>query len=159
MADGWGAPELSPEQLLRFMDEERIALSVLSLTAPGVEGWAGDARIEMTCRVANYGARLMKDEPSRFGYFATLPLPDVVATLTEIKSCYDELHFSGFTLHRNRDDICLSDPRFDTVWEELNQRSATISFSRHVHPCRCFRARRVPWPTTLRTQHVLRSIL
>ncbi len=129
---GWGAPEWSPEQLLRFMDEEGIAVSVLSLTAPGVEGWKGDARIDMTRRVNDYGAKLMTENPKRFGYFATLPLPDVTATLAEIERSYDELHVDGITLHSNYDDIYLADPRFDPVWEELARRSATI----FLHPTR-----------------------
>ncbi len=38
---GWGSPEWSPELLLRFMDDEDIEVSILSLTAPGVGGWKG----------------------------------------------------------------------------------------------------------------------
>ena len=53
---GWGAPDWSPEQLLKFMDDEEIAVSVLSLTAPGIEGWEGDARIDIARRVNDYGA-------------------------------------------------------------------------------------------------------
>ncbi len=53
---GWGAPEWSPEQLLGFMDEEGIAVSMLSLTAPGIEGWKGADRIDIARRVNDYGA-------------------------------------------------------------------------------------------------------
>ena len=129
---GWGSPEWSPEQLLRFMDEEGIAVSVLSLTAPGVEGWKGNDRIEMTRRVNDYGANLMAQNADRFGYFATVPLPDINATLAEIKRSYDELHVDGITLHSNYDGIYLSDPRFDPIWEELERRGATI----FLHPTR-----------------------
>ncbi|MBB6143807.1 aminocarboxymuconate-semialdehyde decarboxylase [Silvibacterium bohemicum] len=129
---GWGAPEWSPEQLLRFMDEEGIAVSVLSLTAPGVEGWKGDDRIKMTRRVNDYGANLIVQNAKRFGYLATLPLPNIQASLSEIKRAYDELDVDGVTLHSNYDDIYLSDPRLDPIWEELEGRSATI----FLHPTR-----------------------
>lgn len=127
---GWGMPEWSPETLLRFMDDEEIAVSILSLTAPGVEGWKGDERIEMTRRVNDYGAELVRANPTRFGYLATLALPDVDAALAEIARAYDELHADGIVLHSNFDGVYLADPRFDPVWTELDRRSATV----FIHP-------------------------
>ena len=129
---GWGAPEWSPEQLLKFMDDEEIAVSVVSLTSPGIEGWTGDPRIDMARRVNDYGAQLMEQRPDRFGYFSTLALPDVDAALSEIERSLDVLHVDGVTLHSNYDGVYLSDPRFDPVWRELERRSATV----FVHPTR-----------------------
>ncbi len=127
---GWGSPEWSPEALLGFMDEEGIAVSMLSLTAPGVEGWKGADRINMACRVNDYGAGLVREIPTRFGYLATLPLPDVDAALAELARAYDQLHADGIVLHSNFDGIYLADPRFDPVWAELHRRSATV----FIHP-------------------------
>ncbi len=127
---GWGSPAWSPESALRFMDEEEIALSVLSLTAPGVDGWKGDDRLDITRRVNDYGAALVQRYPDRYGYFATLALPDVDAALGEIARTYDELHVDGVVLHSNFGGIYLGDPRFDRVWEELENRSATV----FIHP-------------------------
>ena len=129
---GWGSPQWSPEQLLRFMDSESIAVSVLSLTAPGVEGWQGEDRIAMTRRVNDYGAGLAHANPGRFGYFATLPLPDVNTSVKEVHRSYDELHADGIALHSNYEGIYLSDPQLDPLWHELESRSATI----FVHPTR-----------------------
>ena len=129
---GWGAPDWSPEQLLKFMDDEEIAVSVLSLTAPGIEGWEGAARIDIARRVNDYGAQLMDQHPDRFGYFTTLALPDVDAALSEIERSLDVLHVDGVTLHSNYDGVYLSDPRFDPVWQELDRRSAIV----FVHPTR-----------------------
>ncbi len=72
---GWGLPEWSPDSLLRFMDDEGIRISVLSLTAPGIEGWRVDERVKMARRVNDYGADLVQKHADRFGYFATFPFP------------------------------------------------------------------------------------
>ncbi len=127
---GWGAPKWSPEQLLGFMDEEEIAVSMLSLTAPGIEGWRGVDRIEMARRVNDYGVGLVHGDPTRFGYLATLALPDVDAGLSEIRRCCDELGVDGFCLHSNFDHIYLGDERFLPIWEELDRRCAVV----FVHP-------------------------
>jgi hypothetical protein len=57
---GWGSPESSPDSLLRFMDDEGIRISVLSLTAPGIEGWRADERVKMARRVNDYGVDLVQ---------------------------------------------------------------------------------------------------
>ena len=127
---GWGAPEWSPEQLLRFMEDVGIATSVLSLTAPGIEGWHGSDRIDIARRVNDYGANLIKEQPERFGYLATLPLPDVAASLAEIRRCFDTLGVDGICLHSNFDGQYLGDPAFDQIWAELEQRRAVVL----IHP-------------------------
>ena len=129
---GWGSPEWSPDSLLRFMDDEGIRISLLSLTAPGIEGWRADERVKMARRVNDYGVDLVQKNPDRFGYFATLPLPDVHASLAEMARAFERLSVDGVVLHSNFDGIYLADPRFDPLWEELNRRSATI----FVHPTR-----------------------
>jgi predicted TIM-barrel fold metal-dependent hydrolase len=128
---GWGSPEWSPEQAIRFMNGEEIAVSVLSLTAPGIDGWpVGEERTGIARRVNDYGADLVQKRPDRFGYFATLPLPDVDAALQEIERAYDRLKVDGIVLHSNYGGIYLADPSFEQVWEELNRRSAVV----FVHP-------------------------
>ena len=112
------------------MDEEEIAVSMLSLTAPGIEGWRGPDRIDMARRVNDYGAGLVSSHPDRFGYLATLALPDVDAGLAEIRRCYDDLGVDGVCLHSNFEHIYLGDDRFLPIWEELDRRSATV----FVHP-------------------------
>jgi aminocarboxymuconate-semialdehyde decarboxylase len=113
------------------MNGEEIAVSVLSLTAPGIDGWpVGEERTGIARRVNDYGADLVQKRPDRFGYFATLPLPDVDAALQEIERAYDRLKVDGIVLHSNYGGIYLADPSFEQVWEELNRRSAVV----FVHP-------------------------
>ena len=116
--------------VLDFMDAEEIAVSVLSLTAPGIEGWQGADRIKIARQINDYGASLVRDQPTRFGNLATLALPDVEAGVAEIHRAFDELGADGIVLHSNFDGIYLGDPLFEPVWKELNRRSAVV----FVHP-------------------------
>ena len=125
-----GRPTGPPEQLVAFMDDEGIAVSMLSLTAPGVEGWKGADWIAIARQVNDYGAELVTCHPDRLGYLATLALPDVDAGLAEIRRCYDELGVDGVCLHSNFEGIYLGDDRFLPIWEELDHRSAVV----FVHP-------------------------
>jgi predicted TIM-barrel fold metal-dependent hydrolase len=50
----------------------------------------------MARRVNDYGADLVQKRPDRFGYFATLPLPDVHASLVEMAHAFDALRVDGF---------------------------------------------------------------
>ncbi len=113
------------------MEEVGIKASVLSLTAPGIDGWKlGEERTDIAQRVNNYGANLVKEHPDQFGYMATLPLPDIQASLHEIRRAYDELRVDGISLHSNYDGVYLADSTFDPVWEELNRCKATV----FIHP-------------------------
>ncbi len=124
---GWSYPEWSPTQALSFMDDQEIAVAMLSLTAPGIEGWrVGKERTEIARRVNDYGASLVQQRPDRFGYFATPPLPDIDSALKEIDRAYYRLKVDGVVLHSNYDGIYLADPAFEPVWEELNRRSAVV---------------------------------
>ena len=64
----------SPARAIEDMDRGSVALSLLSVTTPGI--WFGDR--QETKRLARqeneYGARLVADHPRRFGLLAVLPL-------------------------------------------------------------------------------------
>jgi len=112
------------------MDRGGVAAAVVSITNPGL--WFGDQAV--TTRVARacneYGARLVQDHPTRFGLFASLPLPGIDATLKEIEYAYDTLKADGVGLLTSYGDMWLGNPAFRPVMEELNRRNAVV----HVHP-------------------------
>jgi len=129
---GWTSPNWSPDSALAFMDSLQIETGVLSLTAPGVHGWNSQAKREMARKVNEYGADLVAKWPTRFGHFATLPLPDVDGALAEISHAFDVLHADGVVLLSNYDGVYLGDAAFERVWAELDRRHAVV----FIHPAK-----------------------
>lgn len=129
-AGGIAFPPWSPELAVSCMDRVGIAAAVTSFAAPGV--YFGDlaAARALARRCNEYSARLVDDHPTRFGAFASLPLPDVDASLEEIAYAFDTLHLDGIVLLASIGEQYLGDAAFDPVFAELNRRKAVI----FVHP-------------------------
>jgi aminocarboxymuconate-semialdehyde decarboxylase len=120
----------SPQRAIALMDSQHIATSVLSLTAPSVVGWPDDRRPDMARRVNEYTADLVTERPDRFGMFATLPLPDVDATLGAIEYAFDTLSADGVTMLSNIRGRYAGEPYLEPVWAELDRRHAVV----FLHP-------------------------
>jgi 6-methylsalicylate decarboxylase len=129
---GWHSPAWSADTSLAFMDGQRIATAVLSLTAPGVTGWETASRRVMARRVNEFGAELVARWPDRFGSFATLPLPDVEGALRELEYAFDVLRADGVILLSNYAGHYLGDPAFGPLWAELDRRAAVV----FIHPAK-----------------------
>ncbi|MBA3898541.1 MAG: amidohydrolase, partial [Sphingomonadaceae bacterium] len=122
--------EWTLNESLEELEPGRGTTAITSLSGPGV--WFGDApaarRIARSCN--EYAARLAVDYPGRFGCFATLPLPDVEGSLSEIAYALDILKVEGIGLKTSYDDKWLGHPAFDPIMEELNHRKAIV----YTHP-------------------------
>jgi predicted TIM-barrel fold metal-dependent hydrolase len=124
----------TPEVTLEQMEQFGIASSILSLPVPGA-WYKGKKNSRKLARIANeYGARLSKDYPRRFGVFAALPLPDVDGSLAEIEYAFDALGADGAYLQTSYDDKWPGDPAFGPVFDELNRRKAIV-FVHPTEPC------------------------
>jgi predicted TIM-barrel fold metal-dependent hydrolase len=91
-------PEWSSARSLEAMDRNSVTLAILSLSSPGICTVSPDKRAPLARQCNEYAATLMQDHPRRFGSFATLPLPDIDASLSEIDYCLGHLSCSGFCL-------------------------------------------------------------
>src|SRR5580692_1592655 len=122
---GWTA-----EKSLADMDAAGVAVSMLSVTQPGVNFTSGEAARKMVRECNEYNARLIADHPGRFGGFAMLPLTDTEGSLKEIAYALDTLKLDGIGLMTNYHDKWLGDPSFLPVMEELNRRKVVV----YTHP-------------------------
>jgi 6-methylsalicylate decarboxylase len=130
-------PEWDVGSTLRVMDKLGVATAMLSISSPGVH-FGNDAKARALCRRVNEeGRRLADAYPGRFGFFASLPLPDVDGAIAEATYAFDVLHADGVVFETNQHGVYLGDPKLEPLYAELNRRKAVM----FVHPtspaCSC----------------------
>jgi 6-methylsalicylate decarboxylase len=124
-------PKWSPAASLEDMDKSGIATSILSIAQPGI--WYGNNVEEsrsLARQLNEYGAKVVRDYPGRFGLFAAIAPPDAAGSLKEIEYAFDTLKADGIGLLTSYQDKYLGDASFAPVYEELNRRKAVV----YVHP-------------------------
>lgn len=119
------------------MEKCKINKTIVSITSPGSHLILGEdvAARQLARDCNNFSADLKRRHSSRFGFFATLPLPDIEGSLDEIKHAFDELDADGVGLLTNHHGVYIGDTTFDPVFEELNRRRAKV-FIHPTVPCR-----------------------
>lgn len=120
----------TPQMSLEDMDRGGVATAITSITAPGFALAGRELLFKLNRECNEYGARMASDHPGRFGLFASLPLPDVDASLREIAHALDLLKADGIGLLTSYQDKWLGDAAYAPVMDELNRRKAVV----YVHP-------------------------
>jgi 6-methylsalicylate decarboxylase len=129
--DGPPYPQWDPAAAVAMMDEVGIAAQALSLSSPGVSFLGtSSARISLVRAVNEDGAVAVAAYPERFGLLASLPLPDVDASLAELAYAFDVLGADGIGLHTHYGQVYLGDPRLEPVMDALHTRAALVT----IHP-------------------------
>jgi predicted TIM-barrel fold metal-dependent hydrolase len=75
-------------------------------------------------------ASLRSEHPTRFGGFASLPLPDVEAALEEATYALDTLRLDGVVMASNVEGHYVGDAENDGLFAELNRRNTVV----YIHP-------------------------
>jgi len=121
---------------LEFMRDAFISKSIISISSPGVSLYLGDkmSNSELARKCNNFADALMNRYPEKFGFWASLPLPDVEDSLAEIAYCTNHLKPAGFALETNHQGTYLGDPSLDPVFAELNRIKAKV-FIHPTTPC------------------------
>ena len=123
-------PEWAMPVASKVMDANGVATAILSISTPGVWfGEVGEAR-HWARRVNEHAAAIVAAQPARFGFFATLTLPDVDGAIAEATHALDALHADGIILLANNAGVYLGDPAFDRLLGFLDERAAVV----FVHP-------------------------
>ena len=125
------APQWKVADSLAVMDRQGITTAVVSAPPLWMPDMQKTRRLTRACN--EFSAQMVADHPGRFGTFAALPLPDVVAALKEIDHSFDILKTDGIGLMTNYGDRYLGHAEFAPVFDELNRRKAVV----YVHPTSC----------------------
>lgn len=135
---GMPIPAWSADAALEMMDRQQIATAMISLSSPSTHFLPPSRRPALVRQVNEAGAALVAAHPGRFGFFATLPMPDVESSLAEMRRAFDVLGVDGVILETNIDGTYLGAPAFAPIFAELNRRKATL----FLHPTSpaCFEA-------------------
>lgn len=123
-------PTWSAETHLELMDRSGIDTAVLSVSSPGVHFGDDSAARVLARRLNDFAASVVADHPGRFGWFASLPLPDVDGALAEIDYAFDALGTDGIILETNFHGIYLGDPYLEPIFTALDDRDAVV----FIHP-------------------------
>jgi 6-methylsalicylate decarboxylase len=127
---GFAPAPWSKEAALSYMDDAGIDVAITSISSPGVHMGDDSAARDLARRVNELSAELIRDHPDRFGGYAALPLPDVDGALRELEYGLDVLKLDGVVLFSNARGVYLGDPRFRSLFDELERRAAVV----FVHP-------------------------
>jgi 2,3-dihydroxybenzoate decarboxylase len=120
------------------MDAAGVDVSVLSHTVPGVQGIVDTAEAVSAAREVNdfLAGRAVANHPTRFAGFASLPLQDPAAAVTELERCVTRLGFKGVMVngYTNTGDArggeYLDEPKFLPFWEAASALGVPV----YLHP-------------------------
>jgi 6-methylsalicylate decarboxylase len=132
-----GGPDRNwtPARSLEQMDRHGIATALLS--HPGDGGlFGGDEKARALARKVNeVGAKIVSDNPRRFGLLAVLPMRDVEGSLKEIEYALDTLKADGFGITSNNGEKWPGDPSLLPIFQEMHRRKAIVFIHPFVNKC------------------------
>jgi aminocarboxymuconate-semialdehyde decarboxylase len=116
-----------PDHLIREMDRKGIDISILSMNTPSVYIFEARQRVELARRLNDAIVARTQRNPDRVRGFATLPLPDVEASLAELERIADAPGVVGIGVGSNFDGIALDDRRLEPVWARIASLGLPVS--------------------------------
>lgn len=130
-AGGRELPEWSVDVSLQAMAELDVGTAILSVSTPGTAFLPNPADAAALARDVNdYCAALSAEHPDRYGFFATIPLPDIDEAGREIVRALDDLRADGVVLLANNASTYLGERGQDALFATLDERAAVV----FIHP-------------------------
>ncbi|MGH3244485.1 MAG: amidohydrolase family protein, partial [Spirillospora sp.] len=114
------------ESTVRTMETNGIAAGVASAPVPPevFENRQVAVRGVQACNESL--ADLVRDHPTRFGFFANVAMLHTDLALEQLAHAYDELGADGILLTTSAAGLYLGDRRFEPLFAELNRRHAVV---------------------------------
>ncbi len=132
-----GLPAWSSAEMLAMMDRQGISRTYLSISSPGVH-FGDDASARRLARGVNEeAARVCAAHAGRFGFFASLPLPDVDGAIEEAIHAFDTLGANGVVMTSHHQGVRVGDKAFDRLLDLLNRRKAILFLHPTSPKCSC----------------------
>src|SRR5262249_25115732 len=121
-------PEMfDPDHLIREMDRKGIDVSILSMNTPSVYVFEPALRIELARALNDSLVAGAQRNPDRVGGFATLPLPDVDASLAKLERIAHAPGIAGIGVGSNFNGVALDDRRLEPVWARISELGLPVS--------------------------------
>lgn len=126
----------SVESHLEDMEKIGIGISILDLSSPNF--WVGNIEQGRTMarKINEFAADMCQKYPGKFGFMATLPMPDIEGSLKELEYAFDVLKADGVRFYTNSSGLYLGQPEMDPIFEEMNRRKTVMTY----HPTRPYKA-------------------
>jgi len=118
------------DERLREMDESGVDMQVISLCG-GLEELPVEEQAGLATRINDRAARICGKHPDRFKAWATLPVLDTDAAITELERCVKEHGFFGWNTFANYGENGYPDEqRFIPIFEKCSKLGVPV----YMHP-------------------------
>jgi len=130
-AGGRALPDWSVDLSLQAMAGLDVGTAILSVSTPGTAFLPNPVDAAGLARDVNdYAAALAAAQPDRFGFFATVPMPNIDESVAESVRALDDLKADGVVLLANNAGTYVGEDGQDALFAALNDRSAVV----FIHP-------------------------
>jgi|GEM_PF-1732783 len=133
---GVSVPRWNARKSLSMMNAWNIERAFLSVSCPGVH-FGDDAAARDLARVCNDDIMAtMARYPTRFGGFASLPLPDVDGAVREYERCVASGPMNGVILMSNVGGRYLGEPSYAPLFDRLGRDGGLVFVHPNTHPAK-----------------------
>jgi 2,3-dihydroxybenzoate decarboxylase len=115
---------------LKFMDEAGVDMQILSLVAPGPQGYDAKTGIPIAIDANDRMHEACMRHPTRFAALAALPTADPVAAVKELERCVTKLNFKGTMINGHHEGEFLDNKKFWPIFEAAESLNVPI----YLHP-------------------------
>lgn len=115
---------------LKIMDENQVAMHLLSLTAPGVQQFDADTATGLATLANDRLAEAIGRHPTRFAGLASFAPQNPARAVREIDRAISRLKLNGLIVNSHTNGEYLSDPKYWPILEAAAALKAPI----YIHP-------------------------